>query len=61
MQGYHALQAYRVAHWLWNKGSTVLALALQARMSEVHFISLIFVPFPGLEQNKSVQALPAKF
>lgn len=36
MQGYHALQAHRVAHWLWNRGSTVLALALQARMSEVH-------------------------
>lgn len=49
MQGYHALQAYRVAHWLWNKGSTVLALALQARMSEVHLSSLPFIAFPDLD------------
>lgn len=40
LKGYHALQAYRVAHWLWNKGSTVLALALQARMSEVFAVDI---------------------
>lgn len=35
MQGYHALQAYRVAHSLWSQGRKVLALALQSRVSEV--------------------------
>ncbi|CAF2088498.1 unnamed protein product [Brassica napus] len=37
MKGYHALQAYRVAHKLWNQGRTLLALALQSRISEVVF------------------------
>uniref|UniRef100_A0A7I4CB77 serine O-acetyltransferase n=1 Tax=Physcomitrium patens TaxID=3218 RepID=A0A7I4CB77_PHYPA len=40
LKGYHALQAHRVAHWLWNRGSTVLALALQARMSEVFAVDI---------------------
>ena len=34
-KGYLALQAYRVAHWLWGQGRHVLAYALQSRMSEV--------------------------
>ncbi|CAG7871873.1 unnamed protein product [Brassica rapa] len=37
LKGYHALQAYRVAHKLWNQGRTLLALALQSRISEVVF------------------------
>lgn len=33
-KGYHALQAYRVAHHLWRKGRHALALHLQSRVSE---------------------------
>lgn len=40
LKGYHALQAYRVAHKLWNQGRTLLALALQSRISEVFGIDI---------------------
>jgi serine O-acetyltransferase len=33
-KGFHALQAYRVAHWLWRKGRNALASHLQNRISE---------------------------
>ncbi|MDX1505259.1 MAG: serine O-acetyltransferase [Spongiibacter sp.] len=32
-KGYHALQSYRVAHWLWQQGRTSLALFFQNRIS----------------------------
>jgi serine O-acetyltransferase len=32
-KGFHALQAQRVAHWLWNEGRESLALFFQNRMS----------------------------
>ncbi|CAH8390343.1 unnamed protein product [Eruca vesicaria subsp. sativa] len=38
LKGYHALQAYRVAHKLWSQGRKLLALALQSRISEVVFV-----------------------
>lgn len=34
-KGYHALQSYRVAHYLWNHDRRVLAMTLQSRISEV--------------------------
>ncbi len=34
-KGFHALQAYRVAHWLWERGRQALSLYLQSRVSEV--------------------------
>ena len=34
-KGFHALQAYRIAHWLWHQGRKSLALYLQSRTSEV--------------------------
>eukprot|EP00887_Chlorella_sp_A99_P003927 scaffold11.g3927.t1 len=34
-KGFHAIQAQRIAHELWKRGSRVLALTLQSRMSEV--------------------------
>jgi serine O-acetyltransferase len=34
-KGFHALQTYRVAHWLWHQGREALAQFLQSRMSEV--------------------------
>jgi serine O-acetyltransferase len=33
-KGFHALQAYRVAHWLWCNGRIALAAHLQNRISE---------------------------
>jgi serine O-acetyltransferase len=33
-KGFHALQAYRVAHWLWGKERYALAAHLQNRISE---------------------------
>jgi serine O-acetyltransferase len=33
-KGFHALQAYRVANWLWNKGRYGIAAHLQNRISE---------------------------
>lgn len=32
-KGFHALQAYRVAHWLWGQGRESLALFFQNRIS----------------------------
>jgi len=34
-KGYLALEAYRVAHWLWIKGRKILAQYIQSRVSEV--------------------------
>lgn len=39
-KGYHALQAYRLAHALWGRGQTLLALALQSRVSEVFAVDI---------------------
>ncbi len=33
-KGFHALQTYRVAHWLWLEGRQSLALFMQSRMSQ---------------------------
>lgn len=34
-QAFHALQAYRVAHWLWGQQRSLLAIHLQNRIAEV--------------------------
>lgn len=34
-KGFHALQAHRLAHWLWRQGRRDFALYLQSRSSEV--------------------------
>lgn len=34
-KGFHALQSYRVAHWLWGQDRRAMALHLQSRISEV--------------------------
>eukprot|EP00271_Cylindrocystis_brebissonii_P000282 TRINITY_DN10372_c0_g1_i3.p1 TRINITY_DN10372_c0_g1~~TRINITY_DN10372_c0_g1_i3.p1 ORF type:complete len:737 (-),score=109.11 TRINITY_DN10372_c0_g1_i3:89-2299(-) len=39
-KGYHAIQSYRIAHALWNRGQKVLALALQSRISEVFAVDI---------------------
>src|SRR6185503_19318529 len=39
-KGFHALQAYRVAHWLWGRGRETLAFYLQSRMSEIFQVDI---------------------
>ena len=39
-KGFHALQAYRVAHWHWNHGGRFLAAFLQSRISEVFAVDI---------------------
>ena len=39
-KGFHALEAYRVSHWLWNKKRNALALHLQNRISEVFAVDI---------------------
>lgn len=39
-KGFHALQAYRVAHWLWERGRRALALFLQNRISVVFSVDI---------------------
>lgn len=39
-KGFQALQVHRLAHYLWNKGRTQLALFIQSRNSEVFSIDI---------------------
>jgi serine O-acetyltransferase len=39
-KGFHALQAYRIAHHLWTHGRRPLALQLQSRISEVFGVDI---------------------
>lgn len=39
-KGYQAMQAYRVAHWLWRKGRHDLAYFMQMRSSEIFGIDI---------------------
>lgn len=39
-KGYHALQAYRAAHYFWNDGRKVLAKYFQSRISEVFAVDI---------------------
>ncbi len=39
-KGFHALQAHRVAHWLWGQGRDALALHLQSRISEAFGVDI---------------------
>ena len=39
-KGFQALQAYRVANWLWNQERVSLALFLQSRISEVFNVDI---------------------
>src|ERR1700744_3845967 len=33
-KGFHALESYRIAHWLWRHGRNAMALFLQSRISQ---------------------------
>ena len=39
-KGFHALQSYRIAHWLWQEGRKALALYLQSRISEIFAVDV---------------------
>ena len=39
-KGFHALQAYRVAHWYWERNDRFLAAFLQNRVSEVFGVDI---------------------
>lgn len=39
-KGFHAVQAYRVANWLWQQGRQGLALFLQNRMSTIFDVDI---------------------
>lgn len=39
-KGFHALQCYRVAHWLWNENRRPVAMYLQNRISEVFGVDI---------------------
>jgi serine O-acetyltransferase len=40
LKGFHALQGYRVSHWLWHQGRRTLALYLQSQMSVVFQVDI---------------------
>jgi serine O-acetyltransferase len=39
-KGFHAVQTYRLAHWLWHHGRQPLAWFLQSRMAEIFAIDI---------------------
>ncbi|WP_439816481.1 serine O-acetyltransferase [Zavarzinia sp. CC-PAN008] len=39
-KGFHAIQAYRIAHWLWRSGRRGLALFFQNRISEAFGVDI---------------------
>jgi serine O-acetyltransferase len=39
-KGFHALQAFRVTHWLWERSRTALAFHFQSRVSEVFGVDI---------------------
>jgi serine O-acetyltransferase len=39
-KGFHALQAYRITHWLWSKGRKAMAFHFQSRISEVFGVDI---------------------
>ncbi|HHL22100.1 MAG TPA: serine O-acetyltransferase [Aliiroseovarius sp.] len=49
-KGFQAMQAYRVAHWLWNEGRQDLAYFLQMRSSEIYGIDI----HPGARIGKGI-------
>jgi serine O-acetyltransferase len=39
-KGFHALECYRVSHWLWNEGRKAMALFLQSRISQLFAVDI---------------------
>ncbi len=40
LKGFHALQTYRIAHWLWGQGRQELALFLQSHVSRIFSVDI---------------------
>lgn len=49
-KGFHAIQAHRLAHWLWEQGRRDYALYLQSRSSEVFQTDI----HPGARMGKGI-------
>jgi serine O-acetyltransferase len=49
-KGYQAVQAYRVAHWLWGRGRVDLAYFVQMRVSETFGVDI----HPGARIGKGI-------
>src|SRR3954471_4204440 len=39
-KGFHALESFRVSHWLWNKGRKAMALFMQSRISQLFAVDV---------------------
>ena len=39
-KGFHALQCWRIAHWLWREGRTAMALFFQSRISQLFAVDI---------------------
>src|SRR5262249_35183225 len=39
-KGFHALQCYRISHWLWGQDRHAMALFLQSRISELFAVDV---------------------
>ena len=39
-KGFHALECYRISHWLWNQGREAMALFLQSRISQLFAVDI---------------------
>jgi len=39
-KGFHALESYRLAHWLWREGRNAMALLLQSRISQLFAVDV---------------------
>jgi serine O-acetyltransferase len=39
-KGFHALECYRVAHWLWRQGREAMGLFLQSRISQLFSVDV---------------------
>ncbi len=39
-KGFHAITTHRIAHWLWSKGRTIMALQFQSLSSEVFGVDI---------------------
>jgi serine O-acetyltransferase len=49
-KGFHAIQAHRLAHWLWEQGRIDYALYLQSRSSEVFQVDI----HPAVRMGKGI-------
>ncbi|MFL0798038.1 MAG: serine O-acetyltransferase [Cellvibrionaceae bacterium] len=39
-KGFHAIQAHRIAHWLWSQGRTAMAMYVQNRIAQVFDVDI---------------------